>query len=271
MSSMDDKSLPAVPGKSLIPFKNDDQANEAKAPEAPAAEAQAPSAGLLRWAIPVAAIALTGGLGWYAGAHTAGAGGQRLQVERSIASEMKAQSAALAALEARLKGIESAPGAEAALKPAIDILAQRIDEIARRQTAALTQTSNRLDRSDKDMAARLDKINDRMERIEKQVSSATPVGSVQKNVTAVTRTGPDAPASAPPAAAKAEEPEEKAVRGYVLRDVFRGGALVESRYGLMEVFPGVQLPGAGRVRSVEKRDGRWVVVTTAGVIASRAN
>jgi hypothetical protein len=62
---------------------------------------------------------------------------------------------------------------------------------------------------------------------------------------------------------------EKAVRGYVLREVFRGGALVESRYGVMEVFPGAQLPGAGRVRSVEKRDGRWVVVTTAGLIEAQ--
>jgi hypothetical protein len=78
------------------------------------------------------------------------------------------------------------------------------------------------------------------------------------------------PRAEPPAEkTKPEASKARQLRGYVLRDVFRGGAVIESRYGLMEVTPGVQLPGAGRVRSVEQRDGRWVVVTTAGVIESR--
>ncbi|MFN3892602.1 MAG: hypothetical protein ACK4MV_19575 [Beijerinckiaceae bacterium] len=267
MSSMDDKNLPAVAGASTgtaLALVRQDEPAAAAGPQDKGAADSSSHARALRWVIPAVLIALTGGVGWYAGAQSnvTALGLHRSQINEAIDADLRAQSAALAALDARLKRIESAPGAEASIKPAIEILAQRIDEIARKQTAALTQTANRLDRSDKDVAARFDRLAERMERIEKQVSAAAPVGAVQKNVTAVTRAAPDA-------VAKAEEPEAKAVRGYVLRDVFRGGALVESRYGLMEVFPGVQLPGAGRVRSVEKRDGRWVVVTTAGLIEAR--
>lgn len=266
MSSTSDKSQPdgaeLSSSKSLVPYEQ---------PAASATRAAALGFGpeLRRWAAPALLLALTGSVGWYAGSHA----GQTVspasayQAQTSVSEDIKAQGAALAALEARLKSIETTPGAEATLKPGIEILAQRIDEIARRQTLALTQTTTRLDRSDRDIATRLDRITERMERIEKQVSSSAPVSAIQKNATSVPRVAPDAPVAAAPASTpKAETAEAKAIRGYVLREVFRGGALVESRYGMMEVFPGAQLPGAGRVRSVEKRDGRWVVVTTAGLI-----
>ena len=270
MSSTSDSFHPeaagANPGKSLVPY--DPEAASASANAAMAASREPMFAQLRRFALPALLLVATGGMGWFAGAHSAMVSGRdaKAQTEAALATELKAHVgalAALAALEARMKAIESTTPKSAALNPAIDILAQRIDEIARRQTAGFAQTASRVDRSDKDMGARFDRINERMDRIEKQVSSSVPVGSALKNVSAVTRTAPLAVAAAAP---KAVQPDVKALPGYVLRDVFRGGALIESRYGLIEVFPGVQLPGAGRVRSVEKRDGRWVVVTTAGVI-----
>lgn len=217
---------------------------------------------LRRIILPAVLVLMTGAVGWYAGA-SAGmgrSGEQGAAVESALVAELKAQANTIAALEARLKTLEAAPQVEAVVKPAIEILARRIDEIARTQTAALTNTSSRLDRSDRDIGARLDRVNERIERVEKQVSSPVPVSSTQKNTTVASRSTPEE---------KAREPEASPIHSYVLRDVFRGGALVESRHGLMEVFPGVQLPGAGRVRSVEKRDGRWVVVTTTGVIEGR--
>lgn len=49
----------------------------------------------------------------------------------------------------------------------------------------------------------------------------------------------------------------------------RGGLVdVEGRDGIYEVVPGAVLPGLGRVASVERRDGRWVVVTPKGLIVS---
>ena len=49
----------------------------------------------------------------------------------------------------------------------------------------------------------------------------------------------------------------------------RGGLIdVEGRDGIYEVVPGAVLPGLGPVQSIERRDGRWVVVTPKGLIVS---
>ena len=58
--------------------------------------------------------------------------------------------------------------------------------------------------------------------------------------------------------------------GYVLRDVHDGVALVEGRAGMREVAPGDALPGVGRIRSIERRRGQWVVVTANGLIEQPA-
>lgn len=54
--------------------------------------------------------------------------------------------------------------------------------------------------------------------------------------------------------------------GYVVRFVHKGLAIVQGRQGSFAVAPGVTLPDAGRVLSVEKRGNRWVVVTAKGMI-----
>ena len=41
------------------------------------------------------------------------------------------------------------------------------------------------------------------------------------------------------------------------------------RNGILEVIPGDNVPGLGRIEGIRRQDGRWVVVTTRGVIASR--
>jgi hypothetical protein len=56
------------------------------------------------------------------------------------------------------------------------------------------------------------------------------------------------------------------LKGYVIREVFDGMALVESRYGLTLVKPDQLLLGAGRVISIERRAGKWTIVTAAGTI-----
>ena len=48
-----------------------------------------------------------------------------------------------------------------------------------------------------------------------------------------------------------------------------GGALIESRRGVFEIYAGDSIPGVGRVDAIRKQDGRWVVVTSKGLIVSR--
>jgi hypothetical protein len=60
------------------------------------------------------------------------------------------------------------------------------------------------------------------------------------------------------------------VDGWVLTSVGRrGNAIVASRNGYYEVYPGDPLPGVGRVQDIRYQSGRWVVVTPKGLIVRR--
>jgi hypothetical protein len=62
------------------------------------------------------------------------------------------------------------------------------------------------------------------------------------------------------------EPSSHGVSGYVLRYADVGAALVQGPGGTLVVTPGSVVPDAGLIRAIEKRRGRWVVVTATGTI-----
>lgn len=103
--------------------------------------------------------------------------------------------------------------------------------------------------------ANLPALNDTVTRLEKRMAAAP---------------SQDITGSIPQASvAPKQPPKPSIVQGWVLRDVQRGHALVENRYGLYEIRPGAVLPGLGRVESITQRqDGRWAVVTPKGLIVS---
>jgi hypothetical protein len=79
-----------------------------------------------------------------------------------------------------------------------------------------------------------------------------------------------APAAAPvPAKPAPQIARLPTVEGWVVRAVANGGALVEGRAGIFEVYAGDPLPGVGRVDAIRRQDGRWVVVTSRGLIVAR--
>ncbi|MBO0757095.1 MAG: hypothetical protein J2P54_14635 [Bradyrhizobiaceae bacterium] len=102
------------------------------------------------------------------------------------------------------------------------------------------------------------------ERGEGQSASLPEQGAIGAND--ATGPMPDAP-SGP--VSTASPGTESVIDGWVLRNVSGGSALVEGRPGLIQVMPGDSLPGVGRVETIKREDGRWVVVTTGGLIASR--
>jgi len=68
---------------------------------------------------------------------------------------------------------------------------------------------------------------------------------------------------------KSEPAKSEPVDGWVLREVYNGAALVESRSRrLYEVMPGGILPGVGKVEAIERRGTRWVVLTDKGFIGT---
>jgi hypothetical protein len=115
---------------------------------------------------------------------------------------------------------------------------------ARVELAALKLS---IDSASRNTGAQLTRISERLARGE--ASSKDITGSVAAAASALNQ--PAKPA---------------AVEGWVVRDVYRGTALIEGRMGAIEVDQGDVVPGLGRVDAIRKQDGRWVVVTPKGLI-----
>ena len=58
--------------------------------------------------------------------------------------------------------------------------------------------------------------------------------------------------------------------GWVVRNVNRNVAIIQGRrIGVIEVEAGDIVPGVGRIQAIRKQpDGKWVVVTSKGLITS---
>ena len=64
-------------------------------------------------------------------------------------------------------------------------------------------------------------------------------------------------------------PKPGIIDAWTLRRVYDGVAVIEGRLGQIEVEPGDMIRGVGRVQDIRRQDGRWVVVTSRGLIVSR--
>jgi hypothetical protein len=129
---------------------------------------------------------------------------------------------------------------------------------------------------------KLTSLEDRLDKMESQIM--TTLAALNTKPAAPAASAPVVPAApaAPPvteAAAREEAPAPKPVKsepvrsepvdGWVLREVYNGAALVESRNRrLYEVMPGGILPGVGKVEAIERRGTRWVVLTDKGFIGT---
>jgi hypothetical protein len=139
-----------------------------------------------------------------------------------------------------------------------------------------SKTNDRLDKVEKaqaEPAAKLAKLSDTVEKL-RAAPQATPVAAA--SVAAKEVTGSISPpataavgAPVPLPVSKPEIARLPTVEGWVLRDVANGGALIESRQGIFEVYAGDPVPGLGRVDAIRKQDGRWVVVTSKGLVIAR--
>jgi len=146
------------------------------------------------------------------------------------------------------------------------------------------QTSERLDRLERaeaDSSAKIVRLNEATERLRVAMQSTPgmapipPVpsprerettGSASQTSTAASAFGAVRPAATPKPVDAGKLP---IVPGWSLRDVNHGLALIEGRNGFYEVYAGDPIPGLGRVDSIKRQDGRWVVVTTKGLVVSR--
>jgi hypothetical protein len=132
-----------------------------------------------------------------------------------------------------------------------------IDSANRNATAQFTRIGERIERIERIQAEPTTKLNKAVEMLDR--ISRGDGGPQPKEVTG---------SVAPPPANGQNQPPKSGLEGWVVRDVHRGTALIEGRMGIIEVEQGDLVPGLGRVDAIRKQDGRWVVVTSRGMITS---
>ncbi len=166
-----------------------------------------------------------------------------------------------------LRPSEAAPAAVATVSKGN--FAQISGEIAALKAdtkSQLSQLTQRIDRAEKAQAepfAKIGKMADAIERLEKKSTTAAAAAS---DITGSIGTSA---ATAPAAGANVAKPQRPPVlEGWVLRDVSGGRAWIESRTALYQVVTGSILPNLGRVESIRREDGRWIVVTQKGLVVS---
>jgi hypothetical protein len=246
-------------------------ASEAKSADAAAPRGSSPA----RFAAQAAIAFLLVGAGWsasYMGTLANRDALQRLEAETARSQDILARLGgdldSLKNTVAAFKEIEHTASTASAsertkLADKVERLAVSLQEPGRK----LTSLEDRLDKMESQIMTTLAALNTKPAALVAPAASASVV--------------PAAPAAPPvtEAAAREEAPAPKPVKsepvksepvdGWVLREVYNGAALVESRNRrLYEVMPGGILPGVGKVEAIERRGTRWVVLTDKGFIGT---
>jgi len=165
----------------------------------------------------------------------------------------------------------------------VETLKANVDQIAKAGQGLMTDTGDRLDRLEREQAetsARLLKFGegttDRVRSTPQSNAMAAVAPVLPRDTTgSVTQSTASAtPMAAAPGQPRAAAPKTDVgrlpiVEGWTLRDVSRGGAVIEGKHGFYEVYAGDPVPGLGRVDAIRRQDGRWVVVTTKGLVVQR--
>ncbi|MDE2331017.1 MAG: hypothetical protein KGK16_09575 [Bradyrhizobium sp.] len=158
-----------------------------------------------------------------------------------------------------------------------DVVALRasVEQTSRMGVSQFNKTSDRLDKLEKaqaEPAARLARLSEAVEKLHANppaVPAAAAALKAARDVTGSVTPPATSPAASAAAAPKPEVGRLPIIDNWILRDVSRGGAWIEGRMGIYEVYAGDMVPGLGHIDAVRRQDGRWVVVTSRGLIVAR--
>lgn len=214
----------------------------------------------------VAAVALSLGIGFLSaaiGAIMAGSSKSE-QAVAAAGTSFKDQIAQLSAEVAALKAAQ-----EAAVRNSAG------------QLKGLTERVEHAERMQAEPAARLARISESVDRLERRTAGITPPATVvaapapvaggtsvhPSNRSDVTGSIPLPPR--PLLGSTKDTARLPVITGWTLRRVVDGTAYIQSREGMIEVGVGDGLPGGGKVEDIRREKGRWVVVTSRGLVVAR--
>jgi hypothetical protein len=154
----------------------------------------------------------------------------------------------------------------------IAALKANVEHTSKLVLAQSSKTNDRLDKVEKaelEPLAKLAKLSEQVEKL--HATPPTPVAAAAPPPAPKDVTGSITPPATGPKAAdvKNEVGRLPTIDGWILRDVTNGGALIEGRQGIFEVYAGDLVPGLGRIDAVRRQDGHWVVVTSRGLVVAR--
>jgi len=235
-----------------------DHAGDAADASASAAKAAASSAYLPRLsriaatiAVAACAGAIAGSLATFAAQH---AFAPAPQPDPHVA-EARALKDSVAGLRAELAGVRA--GTEATVKAA---------------NAQIARLNERIERNEKAERARLAAAQAAPVPVAAAATvaaapspAASPAEPSSQHATAVTGSIPEQ-RNAP---AKKDVSRPPVIKGWVLQNVYAGLAYIISPEGIMEVAVGDRLPNGARVEAIRRENGRWVVLTTRGMVVMR--
>ena len=240
----------AAPGKIMI-MSSGDRAWESRSTDSKAETEQSQDAfGKRRLSAMAAMVALAVVAGALGGA-LATAGLSHLVADDATSSGNRALEASVARIDADMLALKAS-----------------VEQTSRTGMSQFNKTGDRLDKIEKaqaEPAAKLARLSEAVDKL-RAASPAAALPGAAAPVAAKDVTGSIAPPATSP---KPEVGRLPTVEGWVLRDVANGGALIEGRRGIYEVYAGDPVPGLGRVDAIRRQDGRWVVVTSKGLIVAR--
>ncbi|HEY5226150.1 MAG TPA: hypothetical protein VIJ06_05095 [Methylovirgula sp.] len=176
----------------------------------------------------------------------------------------------------RVAAKASSPEDARDMKKSLDGLRASVESVKIQTSASIAQLGMKVERLQRD-EAKLQKPNEKLSRNE-HTDSAVPVttGSISRSATphsvqvASAQAGTASPkAHAPTVSSTAQAKKTpKLLVNWVVRDVYRGVALIDGPEGTIEVARGDPIPGAGTVESIERKNGGWILVTSRGIVGS---
>jgi hypothetical protein len=265
------KPSPGLPRAAILTWRPDERPG-APGPETVETARVTARTGSRRFAMLAAGLTLAAAIGAIAG--TAGMAG----LERLLASAPAAPAhTAAPAIAVRQDGgdevrilresVAQLKGNVKTLNESVAALRSTINLSTSAANAQFTKISETLDRVEKERAA--DRERSDRERVAERERAERE--RAERRVTTLAPS-PEPTGSVPPASGAIEPKavtKTSVVEGWSLRKVYGSdSALVEGRYGVVEIIPGDIVPGLGRIQEIKRQDGHWVVVTSRGLVVS---
>ncbi|MGH6769736.1 MAG: hypothetical protein ACRECO_12045 [Xanthobacteraceae bacterium] len=149
------------------------------------------------------------------------------------------------------------------MRAEVAALKASVEANARTANTQFSKISSRIDHIDRAYAEPVAKLGKAVEALQRRNSASEVTGAVP---TPAQRSA----AAPPPPAIPSATPRTQIVDGWTLRGVNRGMAYIQNsrRRGVIEVARGDVVPGLGRIEAIQRKEGRWIVLTARGMIVA---